>query len=131
MVDRALPIRPRQRFTLSVRNGNDRYICEVPINRHQIGEVESTMKGCNVRGMLVVTEREVKVVNVVVNDVKILFFAEDLVQHDDVMSQLVDAIRIQSQSSFTGRDQTRCSQGVSARKQGYLMTETDQFLRQP
>jgi hypothetical protein len=39
------------------------------------------------------------------NYVKLFFFAEDLIQHDHMMGQVVHTVRIQSQSSFAGWDQ--------------------------
>jgi hypothetical protein len=40
---------------------------------------------CNMRDSLSVTEREVQVINVEMNQVEILFFAENLVQHYHMM----------------------------------------------
>src|ERR1700686_1401515 len=95
------------------------------VKGRQIGKVKPAMKCCHVGDLRVATQREVQVINVKMNQVEILFFIEDLVEHHNMMGQLVHTVRIQSQSFLTTRSQTSSRKRVAASEQSHGVTKTD------
>ncbi len=57
-----------------------------------------------------------KVVDMKMNQVKVLCVAEDFLHHQDVVCQRINAIRIQSQSLLAGRHQARITDGIATGK---------------
>jgi hypothetical protein len=71
------------------------------------------------------------VINVKVNQVELVGPAEDLFDHPHMMSDGVDAVRIQPQRFLANRNESRGCDRIAAGKQGYLVSEGHQLLRKP
>src|ERR1700733_4962321 len=131
MVDSALPVRPRQGHALSVRNRNHWHVPEVPVKRHQVWKIQAAMKSCNVCDLFATADWKVQVVHMEMQNVEIVFFAEDLVEHHHMVCELIYPFRIEPQSSRARRDETSGCQRIATREQRHVVTETDQFLCKP
>ena len=96
MINRRLPVRPRQRVTLGVRNRDDRDISELVVKRSQVRQIEPAVKGCDMRNSQESGDWKMQVINVKMDDIKFVRALRYLVQQQDVVCQLIHAAFIQS-----------------------------------
>jgi hypothetical protein len=68
-------------------------------------------------------QRKVKVIGMKVNNIELLRLAENLFNHQGMVGQRIDAIRIESQRFFTGGNQACIGHRVPAGKQGDVVSE--------
>src|SRR5205823_13626360 len=95
-MDCRLPVHVRQRLSLVGRNGNNRQLAELFVNRHEVWQVETTMERGDMRMATAARQREVQVINVVMNDVELVGAARHLLEQQDMMRQLIDASLIEA-----------------------------------
>ena len=70
-----------------MRNGDNRHIGKLVVNRRQIGQVEPAVQGGNVRKGSATRQREVKIIDMEMNDVELIESLKDLLQQDDMMGK--------------------------------------------
>src|SRR5438552_1017542 len=92
MVNRAHPMSLRQWTPLRMRNGDNGHIGKLVVNRRQIGQVEPAVQGGHLRKRSATREREVKIVDMEMNNVELVEPLKDLFQHDDMMGKRVHAL---------------------------------------
>src|SRR4029079_19277657 len=81
------PLSLRQWAPLRMRNGNNRHIGKLVVNRRQVGQVEPAVQCGNVRKRSATREREVKIVDMEMNAVELVETLKDLLQQDDMMGE--------------------------------------------
>src|SRR6266403_5660036 len=113
MINRPHPVSLRQWAALRMRNGDNRHIGKLVVNRRQIGQVEPTVQGGNVRKRSATRQREVKIVDMEMNDVELIKALKDLLQQDDMMGKSVHRLA-QSQRSRRDWNQMRGCPGIAA-----------------
>src|SRR5947207_15606885 len=96
-----------------MRNRDNRHIGELVVNRRQIGQVEPAVQGGNVRKRSATRQREVKIIDMEMNDVELIESLKDLLQKDDMMGKSVYGLA-QSQRARRDRNQVRGSLGIAA-----------------
>ena len=96
VIDGRLPVHVRQRLSLIVRNRNHRHLAEFLVQRHEVGQVETTVERGDMRMATAARQREVQVINVVMNDVELVGAARYLLEQQDMMRQLIDASLIEA-----------------------------------
>src|SRR6266403_5630567 len=101
MINRPDPLSLRQWPALRMRNGDNRHIGKLVVNLRQIGQVEPAVQGGNVRKRSATRQREVKIVDMEMNDVELIEALKDLLQQDDMMGKGIHRL---SQSQRSGRD---------------------------
>src|SRR5207249_10766520 len=89
MVNRAHPMSLRQWTPLRMRNGDNGHIGKLVVNRRQIGQVEPAVQGGHLRKRSATREREVKIVDMEMNNVELVESLIDFFQYDDMMVKLV------------------------------------------
>ena len=72
MVNRSYPLSLRQRALLRVRNGDNRHIVKLVVHRRQIGQVEPAVQCGHLRKQSATGQREVKVIDMEMNDVELI-----------------------------------------------------------
>src|SRR5205085_5066544 len=100
MVNRSHPFCLRQWAPLGMRNRDNGHIRELVIKRRQIGQVEPAVQGGHGRKRRSTRHREVKVVDMEMNNVELVETLKDLLQHDDMMGKRVYCLA-RSQRSLT------------------------------
>ena len=81
MINSSLPVCPGQRIALRVGDGDNWHVAEDLVQGRELGNVESSMQGCDVDDLLAAAQREVQVVDVEMNDVEVTPFTEYILQH--------------------------------------------------
>src|SRR6266700_4384731 len=100
MVNRDHPMSLRQWTPLRMRNGDNGHIGKLVVNRRQIGQVEPAVQCGHLREGSATRQREVKIVDMEMNNVELVEALKDLLQHDDMMRKGVYGLG-QSQCSWT------------------------------
>src|SRR5215471_21465883 len=116
MINCSLPIDSSQRYSLGVRNGNNRDIGELTIKRDQIRQVQSAVLGSNVRHIDPSRERKMQVIDVEMDNVKGHGILEDLLELKKMICQPIHTSRIQPKRTLAGRHQTAFGDRVTARE---------------
>src|SRR5437016_13386840 len=129
MVNRAHPLSLRQWASLGMRNGDNRHIEKLVVNRRQIGQVEPAMQRGHLGKRNATRQREVKIVDMEMNNVELVEPLKDLFQHQDMMGKRVHGLA-QSQRSWTDWNQTRGCLGVAAGKKCNLFSLPHELFRQ-
>src|SRR5882757_4899733 len=84
MINRPHPLSLRQWAALRMRNGDNRHIGKLVVNRRQIGQVEPAVQGGNVRKRSATRQREVKIIDMEMNDVELVEALKDPPQKDNM-----------------------------------------------
>src|SRR5881227_3315507 len=108
MINRPHPLSLRQWPALRMRNGDNRHIGKLVVNRRQIGQVEPAVQGGNVRKGSATRQREVKII-----DMEMIESLKDLLQQDDMMGKGVYRLT-QSQRPRGDWNQVRGCLGIAA-----------------
>src|SRR5207237_7924008 len=87
MINGPDPVRLRQRTLLRMRNRNNRHIGKLAVKRRQIGQVEPAVQGGHLRKRSATRQREVKIVDMEMNNVELVEALKDLLQHHDMMGK--------------------------------------------
>src|SRR5437764_1970844 len=95
-----------------MRNRNNRHIGELVVNRRQIGQVEPAVQCRNVRKRRATREREVKIIDMEMNDVELVEALKDFLQQDDMMGKGVYCLA-QSQRARGDWNQVRGCLGIA------------------
>jgi len=96
--------------------------------RNKIGRIQAAVERCYMGHVFAPRERKVQVINMEVNDVETMFPAEQLFQHYDVVSQLVDAALTQPQRLWTYWHKMSAGNGIAAREKRHIVSKANQFL---
>ena len=83
------------------------------------------MQGRDVDDAVITAERKMQVVDVEMNDVEVLFFSENMLQHQDMVGELVFAVRVQAQGFRAHGNELGAGHRVTAGKEGYLVTSSN------
>src|SRR5882762_1962615 len=124
MVNRPHPLSLRQWAPLRMRNGDNRHIGELVVNRRQIGQVEPAVQGGQVRKRSTTRQREMKVVDMEVNYVELVEALKDFLQQDDMMGKSVYCLA-QSERARRDWNQVRGCLGIAAGKECNLFSQPD------
>ena len=89
MVNRSHPLRLRQWASLRMRNGDNRHIGKPVIKGRQIGQIEPAVQCGYLSKRSATRQREVKVVDMEMNDVELVGAPKNLLQKEDMMSECV------------------------------------------
>ena len=92
MIDGLLPIQPRQRFTLRIGNGDDRHIAKFLVKRYEVGNIQASMQRGQCRNIFIAASRIVQVINMKMNEVKVVLFREHAFHQQDMVRQRIDAV---------------------------------------
>jgi hypothetical protein len=130
VVDGCNPVRAGQRGALGVGDGHDRHVAELAVQRLQVGDVEATVEGRQLRHRRSPRQRKVLVVHVKVDRVEFTGALRNVFQHQDVMRRLVDAVLVEPERTPAAGDEVRLRLRVSARKQRHVVSLPDELLRQ-
>src|SRR4026208_138573 len=95
-----------------MRNRDNRHIGELVVNRRQVGQVEPAVQGSHVRKRSATREREVKIVDMEMNDVELIEALKNLLQQDDVMGKGVHCLA-QSERARSDWNQVRGCLGIA------------------
>src|SRR4029079_1236437 len=117
MVNRSHPLSLRQWAALRMRNGDNRHIGKLVVNRRQVGQVEPAVQCGNMRKRSATREREVKIVDMEMNDVELIEALKDLLQQDDMMGKGVHRLA-QSERARRDWNQVRGCLRISAGEKG-------------
>src|SRR6478752_4012224 len=128
MVNRSHPLSLRQWAPLRMRNGDNRHIGKLVVNRRQIGQVEPAVQGGNVRKRSATREREVKIIDMEMNDVELVDALKDLLQQDDMMSKGVHGLA-QSERARRDWNQVRGRLGVATGEKCNLFSQPHELFR--
>src|SRR6266480_4669128 len=128
MINRPDPLSLRQWAPLRMRNGDNRHIGKLVVNRRQIGQVESAVQGGNVRKRSATREREVKIVDMEMNDVELVKALKDLLQQDDMMGKGVYRLA-QSQRPWGDWNQVRGCLGIASGEKCNLFSLPHELFR--
>jgi len=71
---------------------------------------------------------EMHVIDMEMNDVEFRRHAHDVIQHGDVMRQVVDGIFTQAERGFGARNELRGSLRISASEKSYILALRNQFF---
>src|SRR6266850_1471655 len=129
MVNRSDPLSLRQWAPLRVRNGDNRHIGKLVVNRRQVGQVEPAVQGGQMRKRSATRQREVKIVDMEMNDVELVEALKDLLQQDDMMGKGVHCLS-QSQRSRGDWNQVRGCLGIAAGEKCNLFSQPHELFRQ-
>jgi hypothetical protein len=111
-----------------MRNGNNRHVGKLVVNRRQIGQIKPAVQGGNVRKRSATRKREVKIVDMEMNDVELIEALKDLLQQDDMMGKGVYRLA-QSERSRTDRNQVRGCLGIAAGEKCDLFSLPHELFR--
>ena len=89
MVNRSHPLRLRQWASLRMRNGDNRHIGKPVIKGRQIGQIEPAVQCGYLSKRSATRQREVKVVDMEMNDVELVGAPKNLLQQENMMSKCV------------------------------------------
>ena len=128
MIDGALPVGPRQGFALIVGNGNQRDGRVVPVYHLDFRKVQAPVKRRQVSVPLPHGNGKVQVIYVKMNDVEFARPAADLLQHHEMISELISTPMVEAQRARTTSDQLGLSSRIAAGKKGHFMATADQFF---
>src|SRR6059058_365161 len=128
MVNRAHPMSLRQWTPLRMRNGDNGHIGKLVVNRRQIGQVEPAVQGGHLRKRSATREREVKIVDMEMNDVELVKALKDLLQQDDMMGKGVYRLT-QSQRPRGDWNQVRGCLGIAAGEKRNLFSQPHELFR--
>src|SRR4029077_130153 len=128
MVNRSNPLSLRQWAPLRMRNGDNRHIGKLVVNRWQIGQVEPAVQGGQVRKRSATRQREVKIVDMEMNDVELIESLKDLLQQDDMMGKGVYRLT-QSQRSRGDWNQVRGCLRIAAGEKCNLFSQPHELFR--
>ena len=128
MINCPHPLSLRQWAPLRMRNGDNRHIGKLVVNRRQVGQVEPAVQCGNVRKRSATREREVKIVDMEMNDVELVETLKDLLQQDDMMGEGVHCLS-QSQRSRTDWNQVRGCLGIAAGEKCNLFSQPHELFR--
>src|SRR5262249_19401126 len=92
----ALPVDPRQRRALRIRDGDYWHIGKFTVKRDEIGKVEAAMQRCDLGKIEIPAKRKGQIVNMKVNDVELVLLLQHSLDEIHVMRQRIDAARIQT-----------------------------------
>ena len=115
---------------MGIGDRHDRHRRELFIERHQVRNVETSVKRRHVRDVMAFRQREVKVIDMKMDHVKTTGLPEDPLQQQHVMRQLIDALLVEPQGFRAGRDEPRFRNGISACKKRDIMALAHEFFRQ-
>src|ERR1700676_195620 len=108
---------------LSVGDRDQRHFREFLVERDQIRQILSAMKGGYAWNVHPPAQREMKIIDVKVNEVEFVGLIENTLHHRDMMCQWIDTIRIEPKRLFTRRNQFGIGHRVAAGKQGHVVSE--------
>src|SRR6266446_10664615 len=87
MVNRPHTLRLRQWAPLRMRNGDNRHIGKLVVNRRQIGQIKPAVQCSQLRKRSATRKREVKIVDMEMNNVELVKALKDFLQQDDMMGK--------------------------------------------
>jgi hypothetical protein len=112
----AYPIDPGERCPLCIGNRDYRDFSKLLVKGYEVGEVESAMECRQAGNLLATTKRKMQIVAMKVDNVEVFRPAKDLFDHQDVMGQRIDAIRVEPERFLAGFDQVSVGDRIAARK---------------
>jgi hypothetical protein len=83
------------------------------------------MKRRDMRGAMAPGEWEMKVIDVEVDKIKASGIAEDLLQHQAMVGECINALRVETQGALARGDELGIRDRITAGKQGDLMPLLD------
>src|SRR4030095_5734165 len=89
MMNGPYPARFRQRFALSVRNGDNGHILELGEQGRQFGHVEATVHGRDVCDRQTPNQRQMELRDMEVDDIEFVSALRDLLEHQDVRRKVI------------------------------------------
>src|SRR5437660_9538743 len=128
MVNRPYPLSLRQWAPLGMRNGDNRHIGKLVVNRRQIAQVKPAMQRGHLGKRNATRQREVKIVDMEMNDVELVEALKDLLQQDDVMSKGVHCLT-QSERARGDWNQVRGCLGIAAREKRNVFSQPYELFR--
>src|SRR5882762_1141907 len=129
MINRPHPLSLRQWAALRMRNGDNRHIGKLVVNRRQIGQVEPAVQGGNVCKRSATRQREMEIVDMEMNDVELIESLKDLLQQDDMMGKGVHCLA-QSQRPWGDWNQVRGCLGIATGEKCDLFSLPHELFRQ-
>ena len=96
VINRAVPIRPRQRFALRIRDRHHWHHCELAKNRGEIRQIEPAMQRRQRFIPVLYEQRKVQLIGVEVNDVERISEARRPMQRYEVIGQRIFALGIEA-----------------------------------
>ena len=113
---------------MSVRNRYQRFVSKPLEHRNQVGNVETSVQGGDVRNWQIATNRKMKVASVKMNQVKLLNVLDDMICQKDFPGDGVFAALVFPERPLAGRDKPRFCNRVAAGKQCHVVPGRDQFF---
>ena len=130
VVNRPLPVNRWQRLALGVRDRDHRLPGKLAVDSRQFRQVEPTVQRRHMWTAVSPRQREMQVIDVEVNHVEIFGPAVNLVEHDEVMGELIYARRVCPQRPWTRSDKSRLGDRIPASEKRNVVPLPDQFFRQ-
>src|SRR6267143_5554643 len=112
-----------------MRNRDNGHVGKLVVERRQIGQVEPAVQGGHVRKGSATRQREMKVVDMEMNDVELIEALKDLLQQEDMMGKGVDCLA-QSQRARRDWNQVCGCLGIAAGKKCDLFSLPHELFRQ-
>src|SRR6185437_8439037 len=131
MMHGSLPTKVGQGCALSVRNGDDRHPTINIVERCQIWNIKASVEGGYVCIGLPRTDRKMQVVDMKVDEIKLIFFLEHLLELNHVAGNGIYGSGREPESFGAAGNQPGSGQGLSACEQRHFVTQADQFFGQP
>ena len=97
VVHRGLPVRPRQRLSLAIRNRDHRHLSKFLVKRNQIRKIEPAVQCGYMRYLLTTAQGKVQVISMKMDDVELRSALHDVFQHQHVVRQPVHAVLVHTQ----------------------------------
>src|SRR5437016_13293491 len=111
-----------------MRNGDNWHISKLVVNRRQIGQVEPSVQGGQMRKGSATRQREMKVVDMKMNNVELVKALKDFLQQDDMMGKGVYRLA-QSQRARGDWNQVRGCLGIATGEKCDLFSLPHELFR--
>src|SRR6266496_1470315 len=128
MINRRLPVRPRQRSTLRIRNREDRHISKLVVKRSEVRDIEPAVQGCDVRNPQESRDWKMQVIDVEMDHIEFARALRYLLQQHDVVRNLIHAAFIQSKRAAAYGNKPGCGHRIATCEKGDFVPLADQFL---
>src|SRR5215472_4769613 len=128
MVDGRLPVRPRQRLSLCVRDRHNRFISKSVEHRNQVWKVETSVQRSDMWNGQIATNRKMQVSSVKMNKIELINVLDDVIYQKDFPRHRVFAALILPQRALARRNEPRSCNGIAAGKQSHFVTCSNQFF---
>src|ERR1051326_7388597 len=125
MVNSSLPVSPRSRRSLRVRNGDNRHVSKLPVEWNQIRDVQPAVQRSDACDCIAPAQRKVQIINMKMYKVELRCALKHMLKHQDLVRQLVHAVFVESQGTPACGDEMCFRHRVPTREECHVVTLVD------